>query len=228
MSNNTDDALPSLDDVLRFDPLATAEKMTGTSYKEDPVALGLGFGLMQGHGAMKRKMLEERDDTTFSNKLDRYMRIAGEEGFREILKVPFTSASSGKQECFYVMYHDADGILLMFDTYCGDSVNGGKFYYNVKMKPDDKNWRVRSSGHFCQVGDDWIWVGDHDCREALRHHIAQLRANGGFIKEWVEQPFLWILHHGDTKVDGYDYKAINAERIAMFPIEVQKAIAGKK
>lgn len=216
-----------LDRLLRFDPLAEAETITGSSYKGDPDTRALGFMLLQQNGAIKQQLLEVRGDTTFNNQLDRYLEIVAKEGFREILRVPFTSRWN-EQECLYVMYHDGDGILLTFDTYCGEKVNGGKFYYNIKMKPDEPNWHVISSGHYCQVGDDYVWVGDHDCREALRHHIAQLRAHGEFIKEWIEQPFLWLLHHGDTKDDNYDHKEITAERIAMFPIEVQKAIAGEK
>lgn len=226
MSNKHQNAR-QINDALHFDPLAEAERVTGSLYKGSMETIELGVMLMQTHGVKKKQMLEANDDTTLSNKLDRYLRIVGEEGFREILKVPFTSPSSQKKECLYVMYHDSDGILLVFDTYGGDHVNGGKFYYNIRLEPKASGHRVTSSGSYRQVGDGYVWVGDHDCREALRHHITQLRAHGEFVKEWVEQPFLWILHHGDTTFEDYDYEMINSERIAMLPIEVQRSISGK-
>jgi len=69
-----------------------------------------------------------------------------------------------------------------------------------------------------------IWCGDHDCREALKHNITQLAENGRFLKKWKETPFLWLLHHGDSKVDGYDYEAITKARIAMLPADIRECI----
>jgi hypothetical protein len=37
---------------------------------------------------------------------------------------------------------------------------------------------------------------------------------------------MWLLHYMDTKVKGYDYKAITADRIAMLPEDVRTAISG--
>jgi hypothetical protein len=215
-----------LHDTLRTDPIAVAEQVTGVSYKEDEGTLGLGVLMHMSHGARKREMLEERDDTTFSNDLDRYLRIIGEEGFQKILELDFTKRETAEK--FFVFYHFEDGILLSFDTYGGDSVNGGKFRYNIKPNGTTKDFaesQCTSSGGYTEHDGEMIWSGDHDCREALRHHIAMLRENGTFVKDWVKPPFLWLLHHGDIEGE-YDYDAINAERIAMFPEEVQKAISG--
>jgi len=66
-------------------------------------------------------------------------------------------------------------------------------------------------------------IGGGDCREALKYNIEQLELNGSFVKPWVERPFLWLLHYMDTKVEGYRYEKINAERIAMLPEEVRVA-----
>jgi hypothetical protein len=72
-----------------------------------------------------------------------------------------------------------------------------------------------------------IWSGNHDCREALKFNINQLAENGTFVKKWKKQPFLWLLHYMDTEKKDYDYNAINKERIAMLPIEVQELIKGE-
>ena len=48
--------------------------------------------------------------------------------------------------------------------------------------------------------------------------------NGVFLKEWKKQPFLWLLHHGDTKVEGYNYEEINQKRLNLLPDYVKKCI----
>jgi len=213
-----------LHSVLSIDPIAVAEQLTGASYKDDKATLGLGVLMHIGHSARKSAMLEECDDTTFSHDLDQYLRIIGEEGFKKILELDFTKR--GTAEKFFVFYHYENGILLSFDTYGGYSVSDGRFCYNIKLNVEPKYFSgCTSSGGYTKHDGEMIWVGYHDCREALRYHIAVLRENGTFVKNWIKQPFLWLLHHGDT--DGeYDYNAINAERIAMFPEEIQKSISG--
>jgi hypothetical protein len=83
--------------------------------------------------------------------------------------------------------------------------------------------RVRRAA-FEQAG---IWCGTHDVREAIRHKLALLRQHGQFVCPWVKQPFLWLLHYMDTKVEGYDYKAIADARIAMLPRHVRATITPK-
>lgn len=61
----------------------------------------------------------------------------------------------------------------------------------------------------------------------FKHRLDNYRDTGIFMKKWIKQPFLWLLHYGDTKVAGYDFDEINQQRIAMFPTEVQEAICGE-
>jgi hypothetical protein len=53
--------------------------------------------------------------------------------------------------------------------------------------------------------------------------IDKLKRNGEFLPKWVERPFLWLLHHGDTQGE-YDYDEINEERISKLPKHVIDAI----
>lgn len=212
-----------LTELLHSDGLAMAEKITGKSYKEDEGTQGLGFLFHMDINQRKRELLESRDDTTFSNTLNRYQRIITQYGFREVLHLPF-EGNYGPDD-FYVYWHD-DGLLLSFDTFTWSSdkeqtVNGGKVRYNWRPNEGLENrWELTSSGHF----QDSVWSGDHDCREALIFNLEQLRANGEFINPWVDTPWLWMLHYMDTKIEGYDHKAITAERVAMLPDEVRRAI----
>lgn len=207
----------NLDELLRFDSLDRAEKITGKSYKEDEGTTLVGILLMQENTRAKESILKAQDDSTFSNELGRYKRIIAEEGFKNVLEVDFQGYDC--LEKFFVYWHD-DGILLTFDTYGGKSVNGGKFKYNWKPN-EGADFSVLSS-HGGYV--DGVIAGDHDCREAIRYHIRRLREEGTFLNPWVKQPFLWLLHYQDTKVENYDYKAITAYRIAQLPEHVKKAI----
>lgn len=231
-----------LEEILKFDPLDAAEKLTGKSYKEDDGTGALGFVLNMAHSGIKSKVLQEMGDSTLSNNLDRYLEIVKGIGFEIALELPFMAKSSydrvPRSEKFFMMIHREKGILLKFDTFCTDSVNGGDFYYCWKPKPDidrgirsnvlssgglesesDPDWRRNPKYDKSGAPDDAYCSGSHDCREAIVHKIKQLTDNGTFLSPWPKDPtrFLWFLHHQDTKEDGYDYKEINEERIKMLP-----------
>jgi len=207
--------MSELNELLNFDSIAEAERLAGTSYKESDAVTWLGLGLMQEKNKRLNAILSERKDSLFSNTLTYYEMVIAEEGFVKVLELPIV----GTEDTFFIYWHP-DGILLKFDSYNGRSVNGGNFYYNWKPN-ENADWSVLSS-HSGRV--DGIIAGDHDCREAIRYHIQRLREEGTFLNPWVKRPFLWLLHYMDTKTEGYDYKSITAERIAMLPEYVQSAI----
>ena len=221
-----------LSDALSFDGLAAAETITGQSYKDDKSTEALGLFLHFTEGAKKNALLAALDDTSHACLLSDYLRIAVDEGFEIVLQIPFLGISyaipiAEITETFYVMFHKRDGILLCFDTFGGDKVNGGNFYYNWVPNSEDSYHEATSNGSFMKVEDHFVWVGYHNCREALRHKLSRLGEKGSFLTPWVEQPFLWLLHYMDYKAKDYDYKAIIAARIAMLPEYVQKAIVGE-
>ncbi len=213
--------------LLRFDPLAEAERLTGTSI-HDPApdgqmnaATALGFVVMQSHAAAKEAALRARGDTLFSNELGRYLGIIEAAGFEQVLSVPFQHYPDHGDR--YFIYARRDGLLLAFDTFGGEkTVNGGKVYYSWRPSEAAREnpWAYTSSGGY--RGD--VWQGDHDCREALIYNLDRLAANGEFVCPWVERPFLWLLNYAEPKVEGYDYHAINRERIAALPPWVREFI----
>lgn len=220
-------------ELLSFDPFAAAEQMTGCEYKDDEGTSALGMLLTMAHGERKNAHLMELDDTVLSNNLDRYIRIVTEMGFEQVLKLPFSGKLFGddepRNEHHFIFAHRHRGLLLAFDTFGGDRVNGGKVYYC--WRPDDGDvsnaYRFTSSGSWCDFdSSNCYWFGDHDCREALRFKLQRLADNGTFLQRWPEdnKRFLWLLHYMDSKQDGYDYKAITEERIAMLPRWVQEMI----
>jgi hypothetical protein len=216
----TDNELQTL---LTFDPLARAEEITGKDSHDNEGTVWTGMVLAQAHNRAKEAALKANDDSTFSNKTSDYLRIIKAEGFRKVLEIDIPECEHGYLgDKFFVYWHE-DGILLKFDTYFGgDSINGGNFYYNWKPNAPESGYRFISSGHW----NEGVLVGYHDAREAIRFRIKRFRDNGQLLAAWIEQPCLWLLHYQDTKVQGYDHKAINAQRIAMLPEHVQRAIRG--
>lgn len=220
-------------DLLAYDPFSAAEQMTGCEYKDDEETAALGMLLTMAHGEQKKAHLMELDDTVLSNDLDRYVRIITEMGFEQVLRLPFDGKlfdEAPRHEHYFIFAHRQHGLLLAFDTFDSDRVNGGKVYYCWRSKPDldcASRYGLTSSGHYVNYDSpDKYWVGDHDCREALRYKMQRLEDHGTFLSPWPSDnnQFLWLLHYMDSKQEGYDYEAINKERIAMLPQWVQEMI----
>lgn len=236
-----------LEEALKFDALASAEKITGKSYKDDKTTEQLGMVMHITAADAKRKILRTVDDTTLSHDAFDYLRIAKEEGFEIVLEEEFVSQEFA--DSLYVLWHP-DGILLKFDTYWNHkTINGGHFWYNWRPKPGIERWRYTSSGHMVienrqenSSDEEWsraekenrlVWVGDHDCREALRFHLRQLRENGEFVKPWVAAPFIWLTHYWDKSLveDEQDYRAFGEmadrktlERFLKLPSQVREQV----
>src|SRR5574337_60376 len=149
-----------LEELLRLDPLAAAEKVSGASYKEDESTVALGFFLMQGNRIANEKALTEHDDTTFVTSVDRYIRIAEDEGFKKILDEPIPAEVAAHAGDRHLVFWHPDGLLLHFDTYGGD-VNGGKFYFNWRPTDPKSGWRLPMSHDGFRDG---MVAGDMDCR----------------------------------------------------------------
>ena len=259
--------------IQNIDPLRIAESITGQSYKENNVTALLGLSLQMQKSKLMNELLDNSNDTKFSETTTEYLRKAKDFGFEIVFTQEFDGLGWGNKpikECFYILWHKNYSILLAFDTFCGNR-NGGKFYYNwspkdvysrhfftssgcfegFHWKPDFseqlinpepeprwnyesqsweefsllyKEWSLRNKQYIEQNGLKAIWVGDHDCREALKNNINLMAQNGVFLKKWKKKPFLWLLHHGDTDTKGYDYEQINKERLNLLPDYVKQCI----
>lgn len=209
--------------LLSFDCLAEAERMTGKSYKENEAVVGLGMALNMDVSKQKEQILKSSFDTTFDSKLSYYLEVMSDLGFQEAYHREF-QGSCEKPDHHYVMFQPELGILLNFDTYFGDSVNGGKYYYNLEANRDPEGkiisipFQTTSSG--CMR--DGIWAGDHDCREAVRFKINRLKLHGTFLKSWKKKPYISLTNYMDWNKKGSDYKSEDV--FSKLPLNVQKAI----
>ena len=208
--------------LLKADPLTEAEEITGESYKTSKATMALGFLKMQELHRDKDALLGSNKDTVLSMKTEEWEALIKKMGFNELLTIPF---ESGKQKEKLVICWLEPGILLCYDT-CGLVYrNASSIYYCWKPDEDTektgKTYEVISSGTWTEDG---VILGSHDAREALRFKLYKLFTYGTLITPWPKKPFLWLLHHGDTKDKNYDYEAINAERLAMLPKKVVDVI----
>ena len=206
----------NLKDALSFDGITTAENLTGKSYKEDAATEELGVALQISANMNLNKALVEVDDTTYADEIGRYLRIVKEEGFKEILCIPFEGKPFNEtvEEKYFIFWHE-DGLLLSFETYRGTSVNSSHVYFN--WLGNGEQWGP-SVG--CTEEEPHVFVGDFDGRVALRYNLSKMRQEGKFLSSWVKKPWLWLLNYMDTK-EAYDHKAITNSRLAMLPLEIQ-------
>jgi hypothetical protein len=136
-----------------FDPLASAEKITGESI-HNPNSLAVSLGLlmhMDKHSALD-KLYDNIDDTKFSNTVEEYIRKVSKAGFEVIYTEDFTytpdyeTKRKQQQEKLYVLWNAEYGIMIIFDTFHGN-VNSGKMCYNYSPNSLKTNG-CTSSGHF--------------------------------------------------------------------------------
>ncbi|TXH48892.1 MAG: hypothetical protein E6Q97_23855 [Desulfurellales bacterium] len=208
-----------LDEALKYDPLADAENITGQSYKQNDAVAWLGMALMQDQRKTKDALLSaNRDTNAFRQTIPEFFDILDDMGFREVLKI----AIEGTRDHFHVFWKP--GLLIRLDTYAGRSVNSGSCYYNYRGPRSV----VSGSNGGIQHAGELVWVGGMDIREGFRHKLDTMAEAGEFLDEWIKPPFLRLLHYADEKVEGYDYKKITTQRIAMLPEDVRATITGSQ
>lgn len=210
--------------LLRTDPLAEAEKITGKDYTQDDETMRMGFGFVAALNAVKQAAFINAADTHMNISLEDALRLFSIMGFDELLCDEFQGTSYGASEAdnetYRILWH-SKGVLATVESYRETKLNMAKIYYNIEFPMESFDWSVTSSGSFVS---DTVWAGDHDAREGVRHKLRQLEEAGSFLPVWVKAPFLWLVDYSQSREDGYDYKAINASRISRLPIDVQLAI----
>lgn len=208
-----------------FDPLSHAEKITGQSYKTSKATSDIGFALHLDHSETKRQILALAKDVYFGMPLDEYLETIKSCGFEQVLciDIPSTKDSYGSNgDKYYIFW--CDGLLLAFDTYSNHTcVNGGNLLFQWKPNTAADSSKLPPCSRSMGKETDSFAIGE-DCREGLAHFIAMAKQHGTILAKWNHAPFLWLLHYMDTKVGGYDYKAINKTRIGMLPPHVRDAI----
>lgn len=228
--------MDNIEQLLAFDALDTAEKITGKSYKEDGVTTAFGLLLQAENSERKIRALQDSEDVHSRITFVEYLGIATRLGFKLVHEEQFTAISPFKEEepveeTFCILFHPDKGLLLRLESYSrwypdGARVNTAELYFN--FEPTEKVWPTGGfSGGLCRNTDRYVYVGHKDVREGLWHFIQNMEQQGEFLSVWIEQPFLWLLTYMDSNEEGYDCKKISAQRISQLPSGVQEAIAGE-
>ncbi|EKE11804.1 MAG: hypothetical protein ACD_15C00024G0001 [uncultured bacterium] len=172
---------------------------------------------------------ERPSDSELVCRIIDFLRIIKEEGFETINTFKFLDSSYHK--CLlYLCFHEKDGILLLFTTYQGCSINEARLYFNWKPSGDpDITVSYLSGGKFHEASDGFIWIGDQDCRQSIRSKLYELRKHGHFIAPWVKRPLLFMLRHiMKGEANEFGFKEINLGQIAhSLPSEVLHVIANR-
>ena len=109
-------------------------------------------------------------------------------------------------------------------TYEYDSyLDTGEKWKEYNKKVDE--WNLADDKYIEDNNFRKVWEGDHDAREAIKYHLNNLLEQGVFVTQWLKLPFLWIVNHVESDVENFDYKKISLERVAKFPLSVQKAMS---
>lgn len=220
----------TLDEALSFDALATAEKVTGKSYKDDQHTAQVGMGLFMAHNEAKQDLLVANDDTHYGIDYGEADRIITSLGFRDVLVVPFEDRD-GEIEHLRILYRR--GVLMRFESH-HKRVNNLDIYFNLKPHNQSGNWPDHFSGGVVAVKDGkkvdrfddvtWknrdfkVYCGSIDVRDGLRHALRKLEQDGEFVTPWVEVPWLWLNTYTEK---GDDHDRLRTERLAQLPAEVR-------
>lgn len=225
------------DDLLNMDPLLEAENITGKSYKDDEDTTMLGMALHMLKNEQVRLELGLRGDTYYSMTYDEYMAVAHNLGFVTMLSLPFTNGD-GVEEVQEFLWRD--GLLLITESYTWEkggkrSTNNAKMYFNCEFPASSDAWSFRFSGHLHTAMYDqgrYVWIGDVDVREALVNTVNRMETEGTILKDWIEQPHMYLFNYVDSKMfDKVPFDEwskmrdkVNSDILAQFPEDVQKDI----
>lgn len=225
-------ALTPIEELMRVDPLAEAEKLTGRSYKEDGGVAALGMLISRRHqDILAAELLLNRDTNAYEQTADQFLEVVKDLGFEQVLELHFETRFRPEDEPQadrFLVFHRR-GILLKLDTYCGNRINSSAILLNWTPKePDGSHWypALENCSHgatYMEDGSAPLLDVSFDCRQGLRDKLGQLEKHGTIPEKWQKVPFMWLLHHGDTR-DSYVYQDINRERIAMLPDHVREMI----
>lgn len=210
----TDPEEHPIEELLDFDALDSAEKVTGKSYKEDEGTSNLGLFLQISKSRILKDRLERMNDTHFSMTWGQMREriLGGLFEFEEVWTNKFRGIDSSTNEPYG--YEDTEslfvsekrGIIIFAESYSGgNSVNGGHCFMQYKVLDAEKNskliWDTISSGH---MNEDGVVINSLDIREGLMYYLTKIDLM--VEKEW-QTPWAgsendrrpWILNYDETK-----------------------------
>jgi len=154
-----------IDTLKKIDPLAEAEKFAEELGIEKKDVQALGFFAHIEKCKVMNHLMDITDDTKFNNTLKDYTRKIEDFGFVKVYEKAFyildRDTGKRKRDRHFIYFHYEYSILLNFDTYRNESVNGGTFYYN--WSPNDVEAKRVCTSSGCMI--EGQYDDDFDCIE---------------------------------------------------------------
>jgi hypothetical protein len=215
--------------ALKFDPLAKAEEITGKSYKEDKTTESLGVALHFLGSKAKEQMLQASGDSYFNMEYAKFLKLALEMGFSEVLSDTFVG-NDEKKETFKLLWNPS-GLLLKAESFSWPDcmhVNSSDIYFNWEPNSKVSNPDIGYSGGYEKNGEKLILVGHFDTREGMKTNLKCLLEDGRLVVPWFKSPSLFLLTYGEQKSLPEDWKfrrklydEVNALRVERLPAYVR-------
>lgn len=214
--------------VLKFDPLAMSEVVTGKRHEEwdeDEQLNALGACMFAND--VKKDYLKSIGDTYFGIKWQEFLDLITTYGFIQGYSEDFIDGKGGntKTEQMVLYYHKEKGLILHAESYSDKtSINSAKVYGELTCaEPTQEQWKALtgfSHGALCEGNVDF----NVDGREGLLFHLETVSSSFELNQRWNKIPFLWFLNYTDTRNKGYDYKALTEKRILASTQEIKDII----
>ena len=216
------------EEILTKDSLYESEKVFGGKHYSEFNELEQTFSMLKfiDDNETKKKHLKNIGDTHWGMSWSEFKNLIKEHGFIKGLEYDLMHEDYTDEVIIY--YHPQKGLIIYAESYWGkESINGGKLYGEIQSNSkEDCNiiWRWLSSGG-CIDADNMIYSTSHDVREGLFSKLGTLESAGKFLPKWIKKDrFLWFIDYVESKVPGYDFKAITKEKIMNCPKEMQEII----
>jgi len=231
-------------ELLHKDSLAESEQLLGGKHwsKFNELEKGLSMLKFFDDNKIKEEHLKSSGDTHWGIKWDDFIKLIENYGFVEGLKYDWIAPKykdneEDRIEKAIIYYHQAKGLVL-WATSSYESINGGKVYGMVDIKPEGVSEVLKGCSHgsfgnwdresHTTILKDSTYF-DYDIREGLIHVLNRIESVTNFVPKWNDdKPFLWFLDYSEEKSKDYNYEEINQSKINRCPKELQVIIGGEK
>lgn len=227
----------TVDALLHFDPLSTAEKLTGESYKADGATEALGMLLMMNASQAKRETLITLQDTHWGMSFNWLKNVCDDLGLKLVFEEPIPDT----KDTFFV-FASPEGLIVSGDTYW-DKVNSVHLH-GCWVPPDIKNMAQEDWDALFYCSHEALMNCTHsvsfkaDGREGLKRRVQKMRSRGKFDPKWGGRPMTMfhLVDYAEWRAVGErrrkgDYKDLHkdideahARRIKLLPQWVQEMI----
>lgn len=222
----------------RHDPLASAEKLTGKSYKEDPETAELGFIMNFFRGEQVRKRFSELGDTFSGMSWEQFVDLIKSNGFEIIFMERFRHSPSyneGRVDRPYhlIAAHPEAYLLLNATSYLHSSndevVNGVAVHGTIAWSGElsDEQWRALrdfSHGPSRKIPFQNRMEFSLEGISGVFSQLSLLSQNFRLVHWNDDDRFLWLMNYAQEEEESGSWKKIRDDFLETAPDWVRQFI----